>query len=151
YEEGMKIFPNAGNLYLERGNIYLDRGFHDEAIINYELGIKADPMFSSNYYRLALLSLNSDNKFSGLIYGEIFMNLERTSSRTIEMSKLLYDTYKNAITLKDNKVEVSFCKNIVIKVNANNIEESLKLPPCSIFEMYFVLNINQETEINLTT
>ena len=55
-------------------------------------------MFPSNFYRLALLYLSSSDKLSGLIYAEIFMNLKRSTQRTKEMSKLIYETYKGAIT-----------------------------------------------------
>lgn len=92
YEEGMKHFPNAGNLHLEKGNAFLHQENYQKAIENYNRGIEVDPMFSSNYFRLAKYFMNSDDKLSGLIYGEIFMNLERTTERTIEMSELLYNT-----------------------------------------------------------
>jgi len=99
YEEGMSRFPNSGNLHLEKGNIFLVQEKYNEAIVNYEKGIEVDPTFTSNYYRLAKLFLNSNDKLSGLIYGEIFMNLERNTKRTLEMSELLYNTYKSSITI----------------------------------------------------
>src|SRR5690606_21317883 len=94
YEERMKRFPNSGNLYLERGNIYLIQENYKEAVENYETGIEVDPMFPSNYYRLAKLYLHSSNKLAGLMYGELFMNLERTTDRALEISELLYSTYE---------------------------------------------------------
>ncbi|MBQ0769446.1 MAG: tetratricopeptide repeat protein, partial [Bizionia sp.] len=109
YEEGMKRFPKAGNLHLEKGNVYLAQENYDEAIKNYKMGIEVAPMFSSNYFRLAKLYLNSNNKLAGLLYGELFMNIERTTHRTQEISTLLYNTYKSSISLGENESEIDFC------------------------------------------
>lgn len=65
---------------------------YDRAVSYYEKGVYVEPAYSSNYYRLAQLFLSSKDKFWGLIYGEIFMNLERNSQRTEEMSKWLFNT-----------------------------------------------------------
>ena len=94
YKKGLEIFPDYGGLYLELANI---TGFtlkdYDKALQLYEMGIKADPMFPSNYYWAAKYYMSSTIKVHGIIYAEIFMNLERNSQRTQEISKMLYDTY----------------------------------------------------------
>lgn len=109
YEEGIRKFPNAGNLYLEKGNVFLYHQLYQKAIENYEKGTEVDPYFSFNYYRLAELYLNGNDKLSGLIYGELFMNLEKGSMRTREMSEMLFDAYRTILNPKDK--EVKFCKN----------------------------------------
>ena len=149
YEAGMKKFPNAGNLHLEKGNIFLGKEKYNEAIINYENGIKSDPMFASNYYRLALLYLDSKDKLSGVIYGELFINLERSTKRTSEMSKLLYETYKKSITFNGNEANIDFCEVIIDakKIKNTNIE----MPFCGIFGSNFILSILNQKEINLKT
>lgn len=149
YEEGMKRFPNSGNLHLEKGNIYLGEEKYDEAIRNYEKGIEAEPMFSSNYFRLAKLYLNSNNKLAGIIYGELFMNIERTTQRTQEISELLYETYKSSITLGENESKIEFCDIIIDAKNINTDE--IKLPFCAIFGKSFILSIIGQTEFNLKT
>ncbi len=54
-----------------------------------------------------------------MLYGELFMNLERGSKRTAEMSKLLYDTYKSQITFtSDTSISISFSKSSVIDINS---------------------------------
>lgn len=147
YEEGIERFPNAGNLHLEKGNIFNQQNEYNEAIVNYKNGIKADPMFPSNYYQLALLYLNSDDKLSGLIYGEIFMNLERTSNRTLELSELLYNTYKSSITLGENESRINFCDIIMDAKSATNGD--LKLPFCAVFGKNFILSILDHEEFDL--
>ncbi|ANQ52711.1 tetratricopeptide repeat protein [Flammeovirga sp. MY04] len=136
YEEGLKVFPNAGNLYLETGNIYLHQQLYDYAIDYYKEGIRKDPMYPSNYFRLADLYLNSDYKIDGLIYGELFMNIERGSDRTTQMSKMLYDTYKNSITVKGDSVVYSFNKTLNININQGSDGE-IKMP----FSMIFFKNM----------
>jgi len=149
YNDGLKKFPNAGNLYLEKGNIFLGKKEYDKAIMNYKKGIKVDPMFSSNYYRLALLYLNSNDKLNGLIYGEIFMNLERTTKRTQEISKLLFQTYKNSIEIDGDNIEIDFCEIIIGDNDFNG--NTLKLPLCAIFGKNFILGVIEQKEVNLNT
>ena len=68
-----------------------------QAIPYYEKGIEMAPEYPSNYYRLARIYCNSENEIWGVIYGEIFMNLERNTQRTREISALLYQTYQKAL------------------------------------------------------
>lgn len=149
YEEGLKKFPNAGRLYLEKGVVLESQEKYREAVSNFEKGIKVDPMYSSNYYRAALLYLNSNNKLAGLIYGEIFMNLERKTKRTLKMSTALYETYKNNITFKDNTAKIDFC-DITINVDEVNDKE-IKLPFCAYFGTNFILATVGQSEINLNS
>jgi tetratricopeptide (TPR) repeat protein len=149
YEKGMEKFPEAGNLHLEKGNVYWYQEEYNKAAESYREGIKVDPMFASNYYRLSLLFLSTSDKLSGLIYGEIFMNLERSTERTKKMSKLLYETYKNSITLKDDGGEIDFCE---IVITLEEIEKGdLKLPLCAIFGKHFILGLTGVEEINATS
>lgn len=155
YETGMKLFPEAGNLHLEKGNIFLQQEKYNEAVRNYENGIKVDPMYPSNYFRLAKLYTNSKNdKLSGLIYGEIFMNLERTTARTQEMSELLYQTYQKSITLGTDSSSTDFC-DIVMTLNDSDLKDmengKFKLPFCAIFGKNFILGLIMKKELNLTT
>ncbi|WP_298520527.1 hypothetical protein [uncultured Kordia sp.] len=149
YEKGMEKFPNAGNLHLEKGNVFWFKEDYNEAAINYRKGIEADPMFPSNYYRLALLYLSSSDKLSGLIYAEIFMNLERTTQRTKEMSKLIYDTYKGAITLGEEESSIDFCEIVMDVKDLENGE--LTLPLCAIYGKHFILGMLGMKEVNSET
>jgi tetratricopeptide (TPR) repeat protein len=97
FQKGLKKFPDSGPLYLESAMLPLAAGKYDEALAFIEKGIELDPAFPSNYYYAARIYCNSDDKVWGLIYGEIFMNLERNTYRTLEISKLLYDTYQKSI------------------------------------------------------
>jgi hypothetical protein len=148
YEAGLKKFPNSGRLHLEKGVMYeSDKPL--EAIKIYEKGIKADPTYPSNYYRASKIYLRSNDKLSGLIYGEIFMNLERITARSQEMSKLLYEGYKKSITFesKDNK-KIDFCEAVI---DAEKYEKTKKYPLCIIFAKNFVFAMINQNEFSFET
>jgi tetratricopeptide (TPR) repeat protein len=111
YAKGLERFPNSGRLYVESGNIYLIQNKIEQAIPYYEKGIEMAPEFPSNYYRLARIYCNSENEIWGVIYGEIFMNLERNTQRTREISALLYQTYQKALVYEKGQWQISFAKD----------------------------------------
>jgi len=160
YDAGLKIFPNSGMINLEKGNVYWNKKEYDKALPFYEKGIEVDPDFPSNYYRAARLYCGSTEEVWGMIYGEIFMNLERNSKRTSEISKLLYDTYKHEIKFaNDTSFSVSFSKNATINVSDLKDPSKMELPygigvyePTLIFSMVSVkaIDINSLDNIRST-
>lgn len=145
YNEGLKKFPNAGRLYLEKGVMY-EAEKPLEAIKIYEKGIEAEPMYPSNYYRAAKVYLNTNDRLSGLIYGEIFMNIERTTKRTQEMSELLYKGYKNSMTfVSSNEKRTDFCPSVI---DIDKFEKNNLMPLCSNFAFGFVLAMTEFDEFN---
>lgn len=147
YNEGLKKFPNAGRLYLEKGVIYEYENKISEAVETYEKGISVDPSYPSNYYRLATIYLITSDKLSGLMYGEIFLNLERTSARSQEMSKMLYDAYKSVIVFESDEIKrIDFCEAII---DTEKYDKTKKLPFCIIFGRNFVLATINYKEFSL--
>jgi tetratricopeptide (TPR) repeat protein len=147
YEAGLKKSPESGRLYLELGGVYSKAKEYGKAISSYEKGIDVDPGFPSNYYRLAKLFLNSEEEVWGMIYGEIFINLERNSARTTEISKLLYDTYKSEITFtSDTSFAVSFSKDNTINMNSKKIELPFGV---GVYEITLMIGMVLEKEINI--
>ncbi|MDD2488630.1 MAG: tetratricopeptide repeat protein [Bacteroidales bacterium] len=108
YDKGFERYPNAGCLFLERGNIAYKRSNFIGALFYYEKGIEQDPSFASNYYRASQIFLSSSEEVWGMMYGEIFMNLERGSTRAKEISSKLYNTYHSEITFNVNQISVNF-------------------------------------------
>jgi hypothetical protein len=96
---------------------------------------------------LSRLYLSSNDKLSGLIYGEIFMNLERTTKRTLEISKLMYNTYKKVITIDGDNTKIEFC-DIIVDASKMS-EKELRLPLCASFGKNFIMSIIGQKEINL--
>ncbi len=151
YEKGLKKFPNTGFLYLEMGIVYMNGNSIDKALSYFEQGICADPSFSSNYYWASKLYCKTTEEMWGVLYGEIFMNLERNSKRTAEISKLLYNTYKSEIRItSDTTMSVSFSRNVVIPSSSVALDGA-KLPYSLIFEPTLMLSIVNEREIDINS
>ncbi|MDB5149498.1 MAG: Tetratricopeptide repeat-containing protein [Mucilaginibacter sp.] len=152
YEAGLKKFPKAGCLYLESGVIPLAAKDYNKAITYFEKGIDAEPSFPSNYYWAAKLYLGSEEKLWGMIYGELFMNLERNSKRTEEISKLLYEAYKSGIKYAEpGKTAISFSKTSTISVSAISAGGQLKLPFSMIYEPTMGIAASAEKNIDLNS
>src|SRR5699024_2271900 len=94
---GLKKFPESGVIYSELGQVYYDRQKYTKALQSWIQGIKVEPDYAPNYYFAARTYYYSQDKFWTLIYGEIFINLERFTNRTSDMKKKLLSTYKEII------------------------------------------------------
>lgn len=111
YKKGLKKFPNSGKIYFELGIMSMAKENYEEAVEYWEKGIEVEPTHPSNYYWATKLFSGSNEKIWALLYGEVFMNLERNSKRTEEVSKILFEVYKTAITPKsDTAVSVDLTK-----------------------------------------
>lgn len=133
YEKGIKKFPNSGALYLERGILFYAHKKYDEAINSWENGVAANPKFSSNYYWLGKIYSYTDSKIWSVLYGEMFMNLERATKRTEEMSQINYNVHQACIKFKgDTSIVTSYVKEHAINLSKNDV---LKFPFSLGFEM----------------
>ena len=110
YDKGLKKFPNSGKLYLEKGVVTANQNNWMEALDIWEQGIIADPLHSSNYYYASQVLAQTDEKIWGIYYGEIFINLEPNTSRTNQISKLLFDTYQQCLPINNNTWGLDFSK-----------------------------------------
>lgn len=153
YEAGLKKFPNSGNLHLEMGNMQMGKKEYIKALTYYEKGIKVAPKFPSNYYWATIIYCSSTEEVWGMIYGEIFMNLERNSKRTVEISKLLYKTYKSEIKFtSDTSFSVSFSKNNSISIDDLKDPSKMKMPfGIFIYEPTLIKSIINEKSIDINS
>ena len=153
YEKGIKKFPNSGEIYLELGNMKMVNKEYAKALVYYEKGIEVDPKFPSNYYWASKIFCSSDEEVWGMIYGEIFMNLERNSNRTAEISKMLFDTYKNEIKFtSDTSFGISFSKVSTINIADLKDPKKFKLPFGSgVYEMTMIMAIAGEKVIDINS
>lgn len=95
FRKGIKKFPQSGPLYNELGEYLFTQ--HDEAgaIKQWEAGIEIDPNFSKNYYNAAkYYNLNEEYVWT-VLYGEIFVNMEPSSTRAPEIKTIVLENYKN--------------------------------------------------------
>ncbi len=146
FNQGLKKFPKSGPLYFELGtNEYRSRNLN-EAIATWEKGIEMDPYFASNYYYLGKLFANTSDKVWSLIYCEIFLNLERNTDRTREISNVLFNTYKSAITTdEDGNVKVNFTENRTI-----DPQKGFEIPYAIAYEVNISMSLPKENPINET-
>jgi len=149
YNVGLQMFPNSGRLYLELGVMHIsDPG---KAIEFHEKGIEVEPSYPSNYYWASKIYCNSSTKMWGLLYGEIFMNIERGSKRTEEISKLLLEVYDSAIDFtSDTSTSVSFCGDLILDVeDFDKIPFSIMYEACSGFAIAGMKEVNLESVANM--
>ena len=156
YDAGLKKFPRSGKIYLEKGVMLVGQTQYAQALYSFERGIEVEPTFPSNYYWATKLYLNSDNEIWGMLYGEIFMNMERNTKRTAEISKMLYNTYQQEIKLtSDTTAKVSFAKNVISfdkKSKPEDLLKSLSIPYSKMqYETSLVLSLTGEKTIDLVS
>jgi len=93
YRVGMVKFPSDGNMYNQLADLLWEQK-KEEAIRYWEMGIKADPNFSKNYYNASNYYFFKQNYIWAIIYGEIFVNLESYTSQTDEIKKQIFESYQ---------------------------------------------------------
>lgn len=148
YKIGIRKFPHDGTNYLEMGNMNLMKKKYEEALSYYEQGIENDPGFSSNYYWAAKLYCSSEEEVWGMVYGELFLNLEPGSKRSAEMSKLLFETYKTALVIKsETSFEISFSKGEPV----SKAEDAFKQFGIGIYEPSIGLAVIGEKSLDINS
>jgi lipopolysaccharide biosynthesis regulator YciM len=101
--KGLKKYDNSGLLYEALGQVLGSKN-DPTAIVQWEMGIKKDPTYAGNYYEAARFNFFSKTPIGrvwSIYYGEIFINLESNSTRTIELKQILLDSYKSIIADED--------------------------------------------------
>jgi tetratricopeptide (TPR) repeat protein len=112
YVKGIKKFPKEGVLYEQIGKLEMSKESYFSALEHFENGILMDPSYPGNYYWSSKIYCKSTEEVWGLIYGEMFINLEKNTDRTEEISLLLYNTLKREIKFnKDSTISVSICQD----------------------------------------
>ncbi len=95
-----KQYPQSGLLYNCYGEV-LSLRKDATCIVQWEKGIKEDPNFASNYYNAANFYASTPAILTRLwciYYGEIFINLEYTTTRSIDVKTIMYNAYKQLAT-----------------------------------------------------
>ncbi len=125
YKKGIKKFPNAGALYNEYG-VLLWEEKDVNAIVQWEKGIETDPGFSKNYYNACKYYYFTTDKTWGVVYGEIFLNIEPATTATAEIKNILFHSYKklfadaNIESEKNNPAKNSFVQAFLHTMNKQN-------------------------------
>lgn len=121
YKKGLKLFPNSGALYSEYGEVLWNKQDYN-AIKQWEKGIEMDPNYSGNYYNAAKYYFLTMDKVWSTLYGEIFVNLESYSRRTVEIKELLLNSYKKLFTDADMQKNQDV-KNAFVSAYIGNVSK----------------------------
>jgi len=144
YHEGLKRFPNSGRLYFELGVAFEGQKEYNKALDSYENGIAVLPSYASNYHTVSFLfGAYTDEKIWGLMYGELFANIERGSKKTEEVSRLLHNVYTTSINIESKtEASVSFTKSMEMQLPKKG--EEMKMPFGMVYEMTMILAVTPE-------
>lgn len=151
YRKGLKRFPESGPLYNELGEVLWEQK-NFEAIRQWEKGIEMDPSYSKNYFNAARYYYLSTDKVWGLLYGEIFINMEPLSTKAPEIKQLLLDGYKKLfsdVALLTGKEKSPFLKNYLKGMQAQSALAStgINAETLSMIRTRFVLDWFQSNEV----
>lgn len=93
-EKGIKKYPHSGLLYHELGKYYENDNDLEYALDAWLQGIEEDPSYHLNYYEAARMYANTDKMIWTILYGEVFVNMERQTNRSLEIRKMLLEAYR---------------------------------------------------------
>jgi hypothetical protein len=95
-----------------------------DALHSWLRGISVDPGYHINYYEAARAYMKTTKPVWAIVYGEIFVNLERFTPRSGESRKLLLAAYKRFYATPNEDEMPHFGKNTANK-DAQSFEEAL--------------------------
>jgi tetratricopeptide (TPR) repeat protein len=123
-DRGLEQYPNSGFLFHEKGKFYEEQGEQQEALKTWLAGISADPGYHINYYEAARTYMQTSKPVWTIIYGEIFINLERYTPRSGETRKMLLAAYKRFYATPDAEDVPSFGKS-ALSAAPSNFEQAV--------------------------
>ena len=135
YQAGIRKFPDAGELYLELGVMRAQEENYVEAVETWETGLTRDPSHPSNFFHAARLYLPTEVRGWGMMYGEIFLNLEPNSERSGVIRTLLWNAYDDAVSVIPGESDSSYSIEVSFWKDATNLyaTDSGLLAPFSYF------------------
>ena len=92
---------------------------YDESVGCYEHAIDVDPNYDASYYRLANLYAMSTDPVWAVMYAQNYQLHASKYERLMEMGKLIYNLYRENVTRKDGKWEVTFTKKVNLSAYAS--------------------------------
>jgi len=129
-DKGIEKFPNSGFLYHERGKFYEEQDNMTDALRQWVEGTAAEPTYHLNYYEAARSYMGTTKYVWAIIYGEMFVNLERSTPRSAETRKLLLSAYNRFYATPDQvKGSKKQKKTEIDNFEAAVSETLLKLAP----------------------
>jgi len=124
YNSGLEKFPSSGIIHNSLGNYLLKNQNYKEALNYFENGIKAQPSFSSNYYWASKVHSSMEDKLWGIIFAEIYINMEGINDQSKELSQMIFDVYEKGIRKSEDGLTVDIADADTL---AKNFEHEVEL------------------------
>ncbi|MCX6139846.1 MAG: hypothetical protein NTX15_03295 [Candidatus Kapabacteria bacterium] len=128
YREGVKQYPNSGRLHFEIGQQYYVEGNRAQANEWWRKGTIVEPKLATNYYWLARSYTETRDLIWTVFYGEAFLNIERNTARTRDISKLLFETWNRSLKLGDTVDPINFCSDELLDVPSPKGAQQMSFP-----------------------
>lgn len=146
YKAAIRKYPESGVLFNDYGELLWSKDSYGEAAKYWLRGIQRDRNYPGNYYNAARYYYMSQDKVWGLVYGEIFLNLESYSKRTPEIKSMLVEGYKKLYSetdlTKNQDTKNDFVKAYleIAKQHAHVIDRGITPDALSALRTRFVLS-----------
>lgn len=146
YKQAIRKFPESGVLFNDYGELLWAKSDFSEASKYWLRGIQRDRNYPGNYYNAARYYYMTQDKVWGLIYGEIFLNLESYSKRTPEIKGMLVEGYKKLFSEtdlnknQDNKNQFVKAYLDISKQHAQVVDAGITPDALSALRTRFVLS-----------
>ncbi|KAA5532291.1 tetratricopeptide repeat protein [Taibaiella lutea] len=124
--DGIAKFSYSGVLYNAKGNLLMTDKSTKAALEAYSTGIKVEPGYPMNYYNASKIYFQNNNAVWSLLYAEIYLNLDPSSRRTIEMKKMMVDAYRLLFTPDNNDALPTFNAKSGTETEVGSFEEAFK-------------------------
>ena len=145
YETGIERNPGYPDLYVNLGVAQWNRGDREDALETWHRGVHAAPRSPSLHYHLARGWSGTRQGFNVLLYGEGYLNLDRASDRSEEMSSLLFKALRPVVS-KDEEGEYRFMLTKTFTLAPTDLERE-DLPAGMTFEfVYGVARVEARTK-----
>jgi tetratricopeptide (TPR) repeat protein len=144
FDIGLSHFPKSGVLFLEKGNLASMDGETGQALFNYLKGIELDPNYALNYYKAAIIYFDQAEVVNGIVLGETFMNLDKTSPFHELMGLKLFQQYQKCIQIQNTgNWSTHFC-NPLFEDDAISLAEFKSHPSRCIAYASIVKSVSHE-------
>ena len=149
FHSALMQFPNSGPLHASLSETLFNERNYFPALKEAEAGIQNAPNVADNYYWASEIYCHSTEKVWGMLYGELFLNLNlgHDSLRKARISQLLYTTFQNSIQIDPgNELKVDFSS-----IASSNGESSYSNLPyqVGVFERLISNSIKDESVVDL--
>ena len=96
---GLEHFPASGLLYHNEGHLFELEKKPEAALNAWLIGIHKDPAYPQNYHEAACQYMSTKDVMWGVLYAEIYLNIEQDTIGEAALKKMLFTAYK---TMFDN-------------------------------------------------